>query len=695
MSINYLRVVSGTRIGGTIVPFTSRANDAFGNYWDSNTDFGLDRWRQRPVFYYHASRDTLNTRAGTVLDESIVIRSDGVYGEADIDPNDPAGNALLELVLKERAAWSSGAMPNHVRARQNDGYIYRWWWNEATGADIADTAAKRQVTKISHIRVYYPGATLPGSDDDYLIRSPFVMFPDPVTPASPAAPSEPAAPITPAAPVPTERAYTPEELRQMLSLFNMMAPTATPAPTAPAPESPGRRLPAPVLTPAPEVPNTRVSVGSKWDGIHPWTMTLLYTIRRQLVNRFDNVTEASNNRMFDETFFRSLLSKLEWAGDTDRWESLSNHQALSVNEGVRVNRVPHTRIWDDEAAATWQKYVPHLRVNEAMQSNLTNYGLELIPTLMNTIPYYVFELDTSVYALFESFQMPSNPFDYPTVTGGPTFRYLPEAVNQSNWSIPGSTIKTSAITTNKVQFRVWGSAGAMTLITQELLEESGVNLADVWARRYLSASGHAMDYVVLNADTEPGLGLNVSTEELITTSVWDIGRLTDGLRKKGLPNGVAIAAASKNHFLTLGKLLGTGVTAGLLGRDIKNLVAIIDPFVAYAFDAITDYETLDNVGAIASLLTGQVGAVKGVPLIVSQELPKSLATGYLDELRTGTKGSAVLAWRPGIKIGRLRDVRTRAFDVPGVEGMMVQSSFRICVGEMEPKSVTVGFNTTV
>ena len=68
------------------------------------------------------------------------------------------------------------------------------------------------------------------------------------------------------------------------------------------------------------------------------------------------------------------------------------------------------RAIDTKAYEALHRYFPHLRANEAMSSTGANIGDELVPPLLHSMAYHYYRRESNVLGLFESFQMPSQPF---------------------------------------------------------------------------------------------------------------------------------------------------------------------------------------------------------------------------------------------------------------------------------------------
>ena len=136
---------------------------------------------------------------------------------------------------------------------------------------------------------------------------------------------------------------------------------------------------------------------------------------------------------------------------------------------------------------------------------------------------------------------------------------------------------------------------------------------------------------------------------------------------------------------------------GIIGRDIKNLVMIADPGSCYKADALDAYESLADVGPQATLLTGQVGQVKGIPLLCSEEMELMDDNGKIEDGHpgSGAKGGTVMAHRDIVRIGRRRDLMLDTESVKFSDGWAIYSTLSFDIQQMEAGGAAFVFNTTV
>lgn len=638
----YVRFLGGRRIGLRAIAFTGPGlKDAYGSYWTSESDLAMQRYDKRPLYYQHQGN---MVEAGLILASDCEARDDGLWVEVDLLDNE-AGNACLELVQRRKGFGSTGVMPGSWRER-DDGFMEFWPWVECSITD--HPATKADLTRADIVRSCLGIA---GDGDEFLRRGPIMPENDNGT-------------GTPETVVPVQdevglKGADVSGLREDIQGL-------TDAVRELAQEPPGRSLPGGQLPELlrPRVP--QVEVAHRYDG-----MTLLGLLVRTFAGRERKVWTAEE---YTEAV-RAIRAKME--------------RQLRIDEKLTDRELMYgaVRMVDQEAVTDWGR---HLRADEAMTSVYDGYGDQLVPTLLNSVVWYHLMLDAKVLNALPRFQMPSQPFDYPTVTGGPTFRAVAEVEDQANFGVHNSVIPASKISTSKITFSA-GKIGALVLGSEELFEDAGVSLADVWSTQLVRQMASAIDYVLLNGD-ETAAGTNIShfgTDP--TGTAYDKILALDGMRHIAVGNSDATGQTSvdQDSPTALRETMGSRGVFGIYPRD---LLIIADPAVYYDFLALDAFETVANMGPHATLLTGLVGGIKGVPMIVADELEATNASGQIEDSHDSALASYLVVNRALEMVGFRRQVSAEIFPVRGAEGFAADITVRLDLQEMEAGSVAYGYN---
>ena len=308
----------------------------------------------------------------------------------------------------------------------------------------------------------------------------------------------------------------------------------------------------------------------------------------------------------------------------------------------------------------------------AMDSTTAGSGDELVDTQEARALWDDVNLETAIAPLFNTVQMPSNPFQIPLQLG------------DVNW-YPGT--ENTAVT---------GSAPAtarQTLTAHELVaevpwsfdldEDAVIAMMDELRRSLLRNAHEVIDDVILNGDTTAQNNINAdgATTAATTAGTGHFLIAFDGLLHQPLVDNAAMAnnhnaAVSADMFNEIrGKL-------GKYGVRPSELAYITDVNTFIKSLSVDSFRTLDKFGPHATLLTGQLGAVEGIPVIVSEQMRLSDADGKVTSGgNANTKGRLLIVnrsqWRVGFKrelsIETVRDAQKR-------QNIMVVS-FRIALQE--------------
>lgn len=656
--LNNLRIIEGRRVGGVLVPF--RVKDAYGTWFDEKTNYHLDLFRQRPIFVKHMLHPDLVGRGGELQDSSFQMRSDGLYASGELEQN-YWGDYALDLLHKQDGAWSTGAWPtvHTLRVRKSDMYVTNWAIVEGSICKRSEVASPVGTTLAEHIRAIYPQV-------EALERSFFMGGLSGFTRSLTVFEGENGAGSGSAAPVITVAHI--EKLTAAIEKFTTKVDEI---------ETPALRS----LPPGGDVPDNRnadIQVSSKYDSVSLFGM-LLHDRAQQIYRGANGIPHKRT-----EEFMRSALEKAAILRKKD--------------DDVRVSGEANIRAVDDSSYQKWHEKVPYLRVNEAMQSTLAGSGDELVPTLLNSTAYFAFMLETKIAKYLEQFEMPSNPFDYPIIGAGINLRRVTEPTDQAQAIISATTIKTSKPATSKVTFSA-GEIGTLVLASRVFYEDSGLSVADIIATEAARRAASEVDWVVANGD-ERASAANISNSADPTGTAFDKALILDGLRRIA----DAVGAASKNSFgATVTDALARTLQMkagyrGRIGRDLENLLLFVDPLTAYKADALTTYQTIQNVGSLAVAIAGQLPAISGVPLLAVDELENALATGLYDATThpplTAGLGQALLVHKKLVKIGKMREISVEQGPIQftGLYGLAI--TVRLDVQQLEAGGVTWGYNIT-
>jgi HK97 family phage major capsid protein len=297
-------------------------------------------------------------------------------------------------------------------------------------------------------------------------------------------------------------------------------------------------------------------------------------------------------------------------------------------------------------------------VKRAMDSTTVGAGDELVSTEQARQIWHDVNLETAVASLFETVTMPTNPFDVPLQLGD--VNWYPGQANVATTSTTPTTAKQTLTAHELVGMVPWA---------YELDEDAVIAMMAEVRSTLVRNVAQVLDDMLLNADTTATGNINHDGATLTTTTAGKAQYLIgfDGLVHQALVDNTDMrnnhnAAVSADMFNEIRRLMGK------YGLRPSELAFITDVNTYIAAQSIEQFQTVDKLGPNATLLTGQLGAVEGIPVIVSEQLALADTDGKITSGgNVADTGRLLLVnrtqWRKGFKrellIETARDIQKR------------------------------------
>lgn len=251
-------------------------------------------------------------------------------------------------------------------------------------------------------------------------------------------------------------------------------------------------------------------------------------------------------------------------------------------------------------------------VKRALDSTTSGSGDELVPTAELGELWMDINLATAVKSLFRNINMPTNPFDVPLQLGDVTWYRGTANVNAT-----GTDLITSKRTLTAHEFV------AMVSWAYEIDEDAVIAMLPEIRATLVRNAAEVMDDIIVNGDTtDDGTNINgdgADSGGLSGTAEYDHFLALDGLIHIALidntnQNNDHNAAVSDDMFNEIrAKMDKYGVRP-------SELAWITDLNTYIRAQSVDNFQTLDKMGPRATQLTGQLGAVEGIPVIVSEQM---------------------------------------------------------------------------
>jgi hypothetical protein len=336
-----------------------------------------------------------------------------------------------------------------------------------------------------------------------------------------------------------------------------------------------------------------------------------------------------------------------------------------------------------------------IKANEVIHTTQAGYGDEWVPTLASAALWRTIRMDARVLASLSQFDMPSQPYQYSAESADPTFYNVGETTAEAQLVIGANMpIGDSKVGTARITFTA-GKIGALSFWSEEMNEDSIIPTEPQLRDQFGIAVAHNVDSVLLNGDETTGGTSNISYYGA-TPSVESF-LAVDGLRHAPL---VTTTADSRDGgVLNLSdvnatrKLMGT---AGINGGDVSQLVIFCDIPTGMTFEDLDEVTTVDKYGAQATVLNGELGNIKGIPIIKSQDYGLTYTNGNVHSTGSNnTKGSFVIVNRMGVKVGWRRRPRIYVGQIPFSDAWYILALTRFDVGFLAAGMVGMTYNITV
>jgi HK97 family phage major capsid protein len=298
---------------------------------------------------------------------------------------------------------------------------------------------------------------------------------------------------------------------------------------------------------------------------------------------------------------------------------------------------------------------------KALTSTGSGTGDELVPTGMAAQLWDDIFLASRVVATMMRIDMPTNPFDVPLGLGAVTWRKGTE--NTATTGSDPATAKSTLTATELVTEQNW---------SYTLDEDAAIALAPAIRMRLAQSGAEIVDAFALNADATDAATGNINLDDADPAATeYYLSSGQDGIRHQWLIDNSGQGVGAGGDALADADLVAALGKLDKYAVDPSQVVMVCDAATYLSgFLGLTNVVTVDKFGPNAVVLTGQLAAYRGVPIIVSASAPKTEADGKVSTTAgNNTLGQISLynrnMWYAGFKRQLLietdRDIQKRAY----------------------------------
>ena len=259
-----------------------------------------------------------------------------------------------------------------------------------------------------------------------------------------------------------------------------------------------------------------------------------------------------------------------------------------------------------------------LEAAKALTSTGSGTGDELVPTGMAAQLWEDIFLASRIAANLTTIAMPTNPFDVPLGLGDVTWRKGTE--NTATTASDPATAKSVLTATELVTEVNW---------SYTLEEDSIVALMPAIRSRLGISGAEIVDSFMLNADaTNAATGnINLDDADPDDASYYLTGG-QDGIRHLWIVDNTGQEVNAGGDALADADITGALANMGKYAVNPEQVMMICDASTYLnGFLTLTNAVTVDKFGPQAVVLTGQLAAYRGIPIIVSASQSLTEADG--------------------------------------------------------------------
>ena len=318
-------------------------------------------------------------------------------------------------------------------------------------------------------------------------------------------------------------------------------------------------------------------------------------------------------------------------------------------------------------------------------------GAELIPDQFLAQLHMKFEVPTVVRSLFNEVQMTSNTMLAPRIDRGGR-PYIKGTVTSDNPAL----YPVSTVSMGQAQITAKGLA-TRYILDEELIEDSAVLLLPAMQRMIAKDMRDALEDAIINGDAA-----STHRDDIANWNIrerWGASGLGGSNDHRRLFTGLRAAAFDKSTTLDLSTSLTKTNMLQLIAQlgeyASSDKVLIVSPEALYEnLFGLDEVITIDKFGPQATILSGQLASIFGMPIVVSRFMSADLAATGKYTGSGSTTGMLVVSresWnifaRRGIQIAQEQDITSGAYNMVATERLTFDSLDASTV-----KNVAFGFN---
>ena len=326
-------------------------------------------------------------------------------------------------------------------------------------------------------------------------------------------------------------------------------------------------------------------------------------------------------------------------------------------------------------------------LRKAMDTAASAEGGSWVPTGFSADLIDRVRLELKVAALFSRIDMPRNPYELPIVASDAIAYLVAENTADVGTKISASTPGTGKVTLSAVKL------GARVLFSEELDEDSIIPIMPFLRENITAALSGAWEDATINGDTA---GTHQDSD---VTSASDRRKAFDGLRKMCQSgNKVSLATFNLENMRTIRKKLGK---YGVIPTNLAWITGTSGYMQLLGLEDSSGNQvvtTVDKYGPNATILSGELAKLDGIPVVVSEYVREDLNASGVYDGTTTTRTLMVLVYRGGFIYGDRRRITMKTDeDIETDQQLMVctqRLDFEDRFDASTNNTIALGYNLT-
>lgn len=322
-------------------------------------------------------------------------------------------------------------------------------------------------------------------------------------------------------------------------------------------------------------------------------------------------------------------------------------------------------------------------LRKALDTATSGEGADWIPTGFSSQLFDLVRLELRVGGLFQTFNMPTNPFRFPVTLTDATAYKIPESTADSSTKITASTPGTTNLELSAVKI------AARALFSDEVSEDSAVNMLDFVRTNVSRAIADGIEKAHLDGDD------SATHQDADVTDVRDVRTSFKGHRYWALNNAGTATKDFSNADPTTALLRSTRALMDKAAVDPNKLAWVFSPNGYIKLLSVSETTTWEKFREQATLLTGQLFIFDGIPVIVSQHVRTDLNASGVQDGVTTDRGVIHLIYRPGFMTGIRRGVTVDTQRDIETDQMILVSKIRLDHEDIQDATLAANIHTVL